>query len=287
MVRLNYYSKKMESTFNIPKHLDNFRAYLNSFDNWKASTGEVLSIQEVIVTKNTFPSSFGIRLHPISELEKHRDLSRARWNITTSKVKDASATIDAYGIGKNETKVKFIDGHVPYLFPHERKNIGTAFSELIKMLANEPSELKRKPKKQKDTEFISKKTDYVDLERLAQLESIKSPEYDLKKLIQLCKEINIAHQNHCNMSIAMLLRAVIDHVPPIFKVSKFSEVANNYSGTKSFKKAMDHLSNSLRNIADSHLHVQIRKKEDLPTFNQVNFMADLDLLLSEIVRIMQ
>lgn len=126
----------MESTFNIPKQLDNFRAYLNSFNNWKASTGDVLSIQEVIVIKNSFPSSFGIPLHPISELEKHRDLSRARWNITTSKVKDASATIDAYGVGDNETKVKFIDGHISYLSPNERGNIGQAFSEFIKMLMN-------------------------------------------------------------------------------------------------------------------------------------------------------
>jgi diguanylate cyclase (GGDEF)-like protein len=126
----------MESIFNVPAHLNNFRAYVNSFDNWEASTGETLSVQEVIVTKNTFPSSFGILVHPISELEKYRDLSRARWNISTSKIKDASATIDAYGVGKNETKVKFIDGHISYLPPHERKNIGPAFNEFIKMLIN-------------------------------------------------------------------------------------------------------------------------------------------------------
>ena len=146
----------MENTFNIPKPLDNFRAYLNSFDNWKASTGEVLSIQEVIVTKNTFPSSFGILLHPVSELEKHRDLSRARWNITTSKVKEASASIDAYGVGKDETKVKFIDGYIPYLFPHERKNIGGAFNEFIKVLTNETSKIS---KEQKEIENYIKEFD--------------------------------------------------------------------------------------------------------------------------------
>ena len=85
----------------------------------------------------------------------------------------------------------------------------------------------------------------------------------------------------------MILRAIIDHVPPIFGVNTFQEVGNNYKGTKSFKKGMDRLNNSLRNIADSHLHIQIRNKEDLPTFNQVNFVADLDLLLSEIVRVMK
>lgn len=265
----------MESTLEIHKYLDNFRAYINSFDKWKASTGEILTLQEIIVTKNTFPFLRGI---PISEIEKYRDLSRARWNVSTSRTKDASATIDAYGVGVNETKVKFIDGYVSYEFPHEREEIGQAFSELIKMLVNEPTN---------NSNELKEIEHYVNLKRLIQLKSIKSSEYDLKKLIQLCEEINIAHQNNCYMTIAMILRAIIDHIPPIFKVNTFPEVASNYKGTKSFKKAMDHLNNSLRNIADSHLHIQIRRKEDLPTFNQVNFIADLDLLLSEIVRIMQ
>ncbi len=265
----------MESTLEIHKQLDNFRAYINSFEKWKASTGEILTLQELIVTKDTFPFLRGI---PISEIEKYRDLSRSRWNVTTSRTKDASATIDAYGVDINKTKVKFIDGYVSYDFPHERKEIGQAFSELIKMLVNETTN---------DSKEVKEIENYINLKRLIQLKSIKSSEYDLKRLIQLCEEINIAHQNNCYMTIAMILRAIIDHIPPIFKANTFSEIASNYKGTKSFKKAMEHLNNSLRNIADSHLHIQIREKEELPTFNQVNFSADLDLLLSEIVRIMQ
>jgi hypothetical protein len=263
----------MESTLEIHKYLDNFRAYINSFDKWKASTGEILTLQELIVTKNTFPFLRGI---PISEIEKYRDLSRARWNVTTSRTKDASTTIDAYGVDVNKTKVKFIDGYISYEIPHEREEIGQAFSELIRMLVNETSD---------DPGDQRKSDTYVDSRRLIQLKSTESSGYDLRKLIQLCEELNKAHQNNCYMSITMILRAIIDHIPPIFKANTFPEIANNYKGTKSFKKAMEHLDNSLRNIADSHLHIQIRKKEDLPTFNQVNFIADLDLLLSEIVRI--
>ncbi|MBW2004127.1 MAG: hypothetical protein JRI72_05850 [Deltaproteobacteria bacterium] len=121
-------------TYTFPRGLDNFRAHINSFNIWKASTGEQLTLQELIVTRNTFPSQYGIHLHPISELEKYRDHSRARWNINTSKSKDACATIDAYGIGDNKTKVKFIDGHVAHNYPHERKAIGQAFDEFIKMI---------------------------------------------------------------------------------------------------------------------------------------------------------
>lgn len=66
----------------------------------------------------------------------------------------------------------------------------------------------------------------------------------------------------------------------------FSEVANNYSGgTKSFKKAMKNLDTSSRNIADNNIHSQIRAKEILPTSNQIDFSQELDLLLSEIIRI--
>jgi len=278
-------------TYTFPRGLDNFRAHINSFNIWQASTGEQLTFQELTVTRSTFPSKYGIRLlHPISELEKYRDHSRARWNVSTSKSKDAYATIDAYGIGDNETKVKFIDGNVSYELPHERKEIGQAFSEFVNILT---SEILVKSKEYKETtELVNSKSnrkgnDYVDLERIIQLKSIQSSEYDLKRLISLCEELNIASQNYCYMTIAMIVRAIIDHVPPIFNVKNFSEVANNYKGSQSFKKAMGHLNNSLKSIANSHLHVQIRKKEVLPTEKQVNFSPDIDLLLSEIVRILQ
>jgi hypothetical protein len=69
-------------------------------------------------------------------------------------------------------------------------------------------------------------------------------------------------------------------------VSAFAEVANNYSGSRSFKESMQHLDLSARKIGDAHLHTQIRTKEILPTATQVNFANDLDVLLAEIVRIL-
>jgi hypothetical protein len=45
------------------------------------------------------------------------------------------------------------------------------------------------------------------------------------------------------------------------------------------------LDKSSRKMADIYLHVQIRKKETLPNSTQVNYSSDLDLLLSEIIRI--
>lgn len=84
----------------------------------------------------------------------------------------------------------------------------------------------------------------------------------------------------------MLTRAILDHVPPIFKVATFSQVANNYAGARSFKEAMDRLDKAARKIGDRYLHLPVREKETLPEPQQVNFAAEIDVLLAEIVRIL-
>ena len=127
---------------------------------------------------------------------------------------------------------------------------------------------------------------YVHDDRIMQLEGLKSERYDFKKLITLCNELNLAHAGSAVYSCAMLLRAILDHVPPIFGCQNFAEVANNYGSGRSFKKSMKNLHTSLRNIADQHLHTPIRRKEVVPTVTQVDFSNDLDLLLSEVVRIL-
>jgi hypothetical protein len=128
---------------------------------------------------------------------------------------------------------------------------------------------------------------YVDLNRIDELRSMTSQRFDLSKLIELCQELNKCYANKCFLAVAMLTRAVLDHVPPIFGHERFSQVANNYSGGgKSFKECMIHLENSSRKIADAHLHGQMREKETLPNRTQVNFSSDLDVLLAEIVRVL-
>lgn len=128
-------------------------------------------------------------------------------------------------------------------------------------------------------------TSYVSPARIAALVEIKSGQFDFRKLILLLQELNSAASNSNNLSIAFLVRAIIDHVPPVFGCDKFAQVASNYAGTKSFKTNMGHLDNALRNIADSCLHSHIRRKEDTPNFIQVDFRSQLDQLLSEIIRI--
>lgn len=121
--------------------------------------------------------------------------------------------------------------------------------------------------------------------RLDELRALKSSRFDLRKLIRLCEELNIASREECHFATAALTRALVDHVPPLFGKKNFSEVANNYPGTKSFREAVEHLDKAAKKVADGHLHTQIRKSEVLPTAQQVNFASGLDVLLAEIVRI--
>ena len=126
---------------------------------------------------------------------------------------------------------------------------------------------------------------YVSPSRIAALVELKSEKYDFQRLILLLQELNSALANSNYLSMAFLVRAIIDHVPPIFGCENFGQVANNYPGTRSFKKNMDHLHNALRNVADSYLHTHIRPKEDLPTFLQIDFRSQLDQLLGEVIRV--
>lgn len=127
---------------------------------------------------------------------------------------------------------------------------------------------------------------FVDKGRLAELTKISDPNFDLTRLLRKCEELNSNFASSSFFSTALLVRSIIDHVPPIFGKANFSEVAGAY-GTKSFKDSMTHLDKSSRKIADAFLHTHIRSKEVLPNKTQVNFSRDLDVLLAEIVRILK
>jgi len=129
---------------------------------------------------------------------------------------------------------------------------------------------------------------YVDHARIIALQGIGAGRWDFIRLIELCRELNVAAANRCHMSTAMLLRTILNHVPPVLGVATFAEIAGNYGGPKenrSFKGNMQRLEKSLRNIADFHLHSPIRQREDVPTAVQVDFAADLDVLLGEVIRV--
>jgi hypothetical protein len=133
-------------------------------------------------------------------------------------------------------------------------------------------------------QFTSGGQGFVSESRIAQIRALAPTAFDLCKLARLCEELNIVYSGGALLATAMLTRAILDHVPPLFGMATFTEVANNYSGTRSFKETMKRLEEAARKIADGHLHGQIRTKETLPEPQQVNFAAEVDVLLAEIVR---
>lgn len=129
---------------------------------------------------------------------------------------------------------------------------------------------------------------FIAESRLVELRSIVSSDLDVRKLVRPCEEINSSFGMQNYYATAMLIRGLLDHVPPMFGLKTFGEVANNYAGGgRSFKETMHHLENASRKVGDAHLHMPIRKSETLPTPQQVNCGQQLDVLLSEIVRIMR
>jgi len=59
----------------------------------------------------------------------------------------------------------------------------------------------------------------------------KNEKFDLTKLIELCKELNECYDNESFLAVAMLVRAILDHIPPIFGYDSFAEIASNYGGS--------------------------------------------------------
>lgn len=124
---------------------------------------------------------------------------------------------------------------------------------------------------------------YISIERTKELKLIQHKNYDLNKLVRLVEELNLSwrHQNY--YSVGLLLRTIINHIPPIFNAKTFDQVIAEIPNTKNFKKTFTHLNNCLREIADNHTHQMIRQKEVLPNKQQVDYKSDLDVLISEII----
>ena len=147
----------------------------------------------------------------------------------------------------------------------------------------------KEPKNQvTQTSNVPPNLPFINEGRLQELKKIssKKSKFDFSKLIRLCEELNSSYSNENYYATAMLTRAIIDHVPPIFNCGIFDNVVGSYSGGRSFKGAMEKL-NSQKHISHGFLHQKIRTTESLPNANQVNCSQLLDTLLGEIVRILQ
>ncbi len=102
---------------------------------------------------------------------------------------------------------------------------------------------------------------YISNDKLAALRALKNTKYDLKKLIRVCEEINFNYEKNNFFAVGILVRVILDHVPPIFGFTHFKEVASNYGGTASFSKNAEHLEKFSRDVSNLYLHTVISDKD--------------------------
>jgi hypothetical protein len=129
-------------------------------------------------------------------------------------------------------------------------------------------------------ESAAMKTSLVAPQLIEDLSKVKPGQFDPTKLTGYCKEINSSFYHGNTVACLLLMRTVLNHVPPVFGYKTFSEVTANAG--KSLKENLEHLEGGLRKLADLYAHQPIRKNEQYPTKSQVEpFRAQFELLLHE------
>lgn len=124
--------------------------------------------------------------------------------------------------------------------------------------------------------------DYVSKDLIDKF-SNRNDGFNYSKLLKLFGEINNNFSNNNAYSTAALLRAVIDHIPPLLAKNNFNQVVSNHNWEKTDKSFMNQLLR-FRDIADDSLHRPIGKK-NLSDINMHDIPPKraLEVLLSECI----
>ena len=128
---------------------------------------------------------------------------------------------------------------------------------------------------------------YVAEDRIEELANLPKDKFDTAKLVKLCEELNQNYKRKNYFAVGALLRTILHHVPPIFGKKEFKHVASDYDWGKSDKSSIMKLYESAKTISDSLLHKHIKRREVLPKKPRVDFRAQLDILLAEIITILK
>jgi hypothetical protein len=138
-------------------------------------------------------------------------------------------------------------------------------------------------KKAVDQITVLKNEEFIQKELILELRKINSDKFDTRKLCRFCEELNDSYIRQNYLSSALLIRAVMNHIPPIFGFDSFSEVVS--SSSKSVKQILSQLEQNSRPIADLHTHALISKSEQLPSKNQIEpYKSSFEILIQEIVK---
>ncbi|MGH3255110.1 MAG: hypothetical protein ACRDOU_06810 [Streptosporangiaceae bacterium] len=105
-------------------------------------------------------------------------------------------------------------------------------------------------------------------------------QFNVVKLLRLIEELNENHARMNSYAAHALLRAILDHIPPILGQADFNAIANNYSWSRTDKRYLKKLAD-FRDQADDALHRQISARADLLDFDDMPSSVYVDRLLQE------
>ncbi len=122
---------------------------------------------------------------------------------------------------------------------------------------------------------------YVDAQVVASISArADMPQFDCTKLLKLISELNDNYSHGSAYTAHVLLRAILDHIPPTFGCADFTAVVNNYRWSRTDKAYMRKLLD-FKLQADDVLHRQISHKPDLLSLDDMPARAWVNRLLQE------
>lgn len=127
---------------------------------------------------------------------------------------------------------------------------------------------------------------FVAVEVIDALRQCRNTKYDIAKVVRFCEELNSSFAAGNYLASILLIRALLNHVPPVFGQNTFQQVVSQTA--RSVRELLKPLEEIARDVADLHTHALIRHKENLPTKNQVEpFKANVEVLLHEVIAKLQ
>ncbi|MEE9554034.1 MAG: hypothetical protein V3W18_07015 [candidate division Zixibacteria bacterium] len=125
--------------------------------------------------------------------------------------------------------------------------------------------------------------DFVEFALIDRISSLNPRQFNVSKLARFAQELNENYKRGNYLSCALLIRAIINHVPPIFEQRTFKQVVAHSS--KSVKAILFNLEEGARDIGDLHTHEIVDKFSAPPSKNQIDpYKPNIDVLFREIER---
>jgi hypothetical protein len=122
---------------------------------------------------------------------------------------------------------------------------------------------------------------YVDAQVIAAIKARQgTDQFDRSKLLRLIGELNDNYARGNGYAVHALLRAILDHIPPLLGCANFAAVVNNYRWSRTDQGYMHKLLD-FKLQADDVLHRQISTKGDLLGLDDAPPRAWVNRLLQE------